>query len=73
MTTPEQIAKGLDEHQANFLINVCDSIPLGHADRVEDRARQKVRRLGLVRVDKKPRRWVAEPLGLAVREVLKEI
>lgn len=76
MTDPSKIAaiiSGLSEAQKAFLIRVCDDLPLGLADREEDRARQAARRLGLVRVVKKPRRWIALPLGELVRaELMKE-
>lgn len=66
----ERIAKGLSEAQRVFLLRVIDNTGLPHADRKEDRARQKCRRAGLVHIAKNPRRWEALPLGLAVREVL---
>lgn len=66
----ETIAKGLSEAEAEFLESVAGRRRLRLADRREDRARQKCRRLGLVHVVKNPRRWEALPLGLAVREIL---
>ena len=66
MEEAERIANKLDLKTAGFVMRVCNNIPLGCADREEDRARQKARRLGLVHVAKNPRRWVAEPLGIAV-------
>lgn len=65
------IAKGLSKAEAEFLWRVCARRPLGCADRAEDRARQRVRKLGLVHVVKNPRRWEALALGLAVRDALR--
>lgn len=67
---PASVAARLTKAQRQFLINVCDGRKLPCADREEDRARQKLRRLGLVRVAGSPRRWVPQSLGLAVRAAL---
>lgn len=70
--TAEEIAAGLSEAETNFLSRVCDGMRLGIADREQDKVRQRVRRLGLVHIVKNPRRWVALPLGIAVRQALME-
>ena len=73
--TPEQIAqiaRGLDDAQSDFLCRVADGRPLRLADRLEDSARQSIRRLGLVEYAGKPKRWQATALGLAVRQYLME-
>jgi hypothetical protein len=67
----ERIAQGLTTDQYNFLITVCDGRELPLASRRQDRARQALRRCGLVHVVKNPQRWEPLPLGLAVREYLK--
>ncbi|WOF44295.1 hypothetical protein KNJ79_05030 [Sphingopyxis indica] len=64
------IAQELSLVEKNFLKRVCDGQQLGCADRIEDRARQRLRKLGLVHVVKNPRRWEPLPLGLSVRAVL---
>jgi len=61
------VAAGLTKAQAEFLAAVCDARKLGLADRAADKVRQSLRRAGLVHVVQNPRRWVAKPLGLAVR------
>ena len=70
--TVEQIATNLCPLQREFLIHVCDMRVLPHATRELDRARQKLRRAGLVKMAANPRRWVAPPLGFAVRKFLQE-
>ncbi len=37
----------------------------GSSDRVRDRARTKLKRLGMIRFDRPARRWVVLPAGLA--------
>jgi len=64
------IAQGLSHIEKAFLRRVCDGQPLAPANRVEDRARQRLRKLGLVHVAKNPRRWEALPLGVEVRGAL---
>jgi hypothetical protein len=51
--------------QREFLERLRDGRRLGLADRVEDRARQKCRRLGYAVVVVNPRRWVITDAGLA--------
>ena len=73
--TPEQIAqiaRGLNLTKSDFLCRVVDGKPLRLADRLEDRARQSLRRLGLVEYAGKPKRWQATVSGLAVRQYLME-
>ncbi len=61
-----ELADQLGPSEIDFLHDVCDGRKPGLADRREDRARQRCRRKGLVKVVKNPRRWVATPLGFAV-------
>ncbi len=70
MTEAAKIAQELNLIERNFLKRVCDGHPLSLANRAEDRARQRLRKLGLVHVAKNPRRWEALPLGLLVRQTL---
>jgi hypothetical protein len=64
------IAGKLSEAQIDFLDRVCSGRRLSPATRPEDRARQSLRRNGLVCVMPSPRRWEATDLG---REVLDEL
>lgn len=68
--TVAEVAGRLDDRARCFLRRVCAGQKLRLADREEDRARQKCRRLGLVEVVMNPRRWIARPLGLAIRAYL---
>src|SRR3546814_15432791 len=70
VTDAETIAQGLSLIEKNFLKRVCEGQELGCANRIEDRARQRLRKLGLVHVATNPRRWEALPFGLAVRVAL---
>src|SRR3546814_18971501 len=67
VTDAETIAQVLSLIEKNFLKRVCEGQELGCANRIEDRARQRLRKLGLVHVAKTPRRRDALPFGLAVR------
>ena len=66
------IAKSLTNDEKLFLKCVCDGLRLPPADRKQDRARQSLRRMGLVHVVQNPRRWEALPLGISVRNHLME-
>ena len=66
----ETIAKGLSKKEAEFLRRVDKRYRLALADREEDRARQRCRRLGLVHVEKNPRRWELLWLGRQVLDLL---
>ena len=55
----------LSEREYEFLRSVCLKTPLRHASREEDRARQRVRKMGLVEVLMSPRRWSPTARGLA--------
>lgn len=70
MTEAEKIAASLTEAEGAFLARVCGGEKLGCADRQEDRARQRCRRLGLAHVVQNPRRWEPLPLGEQVRSIL---
>jgi hypothetical protein len=65
-----EIAAGLSEVQRDFLSRVASGRPLKLAGRAEDRARQSLRRAGLVTVLKAPRRWAVTDLGDAVSRAL---
>ena len=54
--------------EKDFMTRVKNGSRLGVADRLEDRLRQKLRRLGLVEVLKNPRRWSITEKGLAAME-----
>ena len=69
--TAEEIAAGLQGRCLDFFLDVSNQVDLRLADRVEDRARQKVRRLGLVEHSGKPKRWRVTPLGQQVLSILK--
>lgn len=59
----------LTPREHDFLIRVRDSRDLRIADRDEDKARQKMRRLGYAEVLPSPRRWVITEAGrLALQE-----
>jgi hypothetical protein len=66
-----ELAGQMGPSETDFLDRVCDGRKLGLADRHEDRARQWCRRKGLAKVVMNPRRWIATPLGLAVRDALR--
>lgn len=66
------IAGRLSELEIEFLGDVIAKTRLPLATRERDRARQSIRRMGLVRVMRNPRRWEALPLGLAVWQYLME-
>jgi len=66
----EEIAAGLSGRCLEFFLDVSNQVDLRLADRVEDRARQTVRRLGLVEHSGKPKRWRVTPLGLQVRALI---
>jgi hypothetical protein len=55
----------MTEAERDFLERVHDGRRLKHADRPEDRIRQKLRRGGLVKIEMNPRRWVITDLGRA--------
>ena len=63
----EAIAQKLDPIEKSLLKAICAGQPLPHATRIQDRARQRLKKLGLVHVAKNPRRWEALPLGEEVR------
>jgi len=65
-----EIAARLTKAHFRFLDDLYAVRPLRLADRVEDRVRQKCRRLGLVAWCGKPVRWQISGLGLAVRAEL---
>lgn len=58
----------LTERERDFLIRVRDSRPLRIADRKEDRARQRVKKLGFAECVMGPRRWVITDAGRAAIE-----
>ena len=66
-----RIAAGLNERQVRFIFGIAKQrfVP---ACRWEDRARQKLRKAGLVYYEPKGRKWLLTPLGLAVRNHLTE-
>lgn len=68
--TPTEIARSLTGRSREFFYDVFNQVNLRLADRAEDRARQKVRRLGLVEHSGKPKRWRVTPLGLALKQHL---
>jgi len=53
----------LTEREFDFLHRVVTGDRLRLADRDEDRVRQKLRKLGLVKVVSSPRRWVLRGAG----------
>lgn len=55
----------LTDGEKDFLTRVKNGSRLGLADRIEDRLRQKLRRLGYVEVLKNPRRWSITEAGAA--------
>lgn len=55
----------LSERENEFVRRLAQGRKLGLADRDEDKARQKVRRLGLAEVLMKPRRWALTAKGWA--------
>jgi hypothetical protein len=55
----------MSEVQREFLERLRDGKRLAFATRIEDRARQKCRRLGYATVVMNPRRWVITEAGLA--------
>lgn len=55
----------LTEREKQFLVRVKDGERLRLADREEDKARQRVRKLGLAEVVMNPRRWVVTRQGWA--------
>ena len=54
----------LSAEEYDFINRVLRELPLPLADRKQDRVRQRLRRLGLVEVAKKPRRWQATIDGI---------
>lgn len=53
----------LTEHEIQFLDALHHGLKLGLASREQDKARQKMRRLGFAKVVMNPRRWVITPAG----------
>lgn len=66
VTDVDKIARGLMEAEWNFLLDLYNKMPVGPADKVADKARQKCKRLGLAEFTKPWRRWKILPLGEAV-------
>lgn len=58
----------LTSAERDFLERVRDGRRLPLADDVQDKARQKTRRLGLAEVVMNPRRWVITDAGRAALE-----
>lgn len=54
----------LSSDELDFLTRVRDGGRLKPADRVEDRLRQRMRKIGFAVVAMDPRRWVITPAGL---------
>lgn len=55
----------LSAKEIEFLVRLRDQKALALADRYEDRARQRMRRLGFAEVLKSPRRWHITDAGRA--------
>lgn len=55
----------LNDRELDFLSRVNSGQHLRLADREEDKARQRVRKLGLVECVMNPRRWVVTDTGRA--------
>jgi hypothetical protein len=55
----------LSKFEEDFLLRLVRGEKLRLADREEDKARQKVRKLGLAEVVMKPRRWSVTAKGWA--------
>lgn len=66
----EAIVREITPRQRDILELLASGQKLGLADRVEDRARQGLRRAGLIAHCGKPKRWQISAKGLAVRTAL---
>lgn len=66
----EELAGKLTDKQRDILHRLADGRKLGLADRVEDRARQGLRKAGLIAHCGKPKRWQISADGLALRNHL---
>lgn len=53
----------LSDLEREFLSRLDRNMRLRHADRAEDRARQRVRKAGLAKVVMNPRRWIITEAG----------
>lgn len=58
-----ELTPSLSEAELTFMLALLYMKPLPHADRAEDRVRQRLRKAGLVKVAQNPRRWVLTPAG----------
>lgn len=61
----------LNEDEIDFLRRIRDGRRLRPADREEDRARQRCRKLGLAEVRMMPRRWCITDAGIRSLQQLK--
>jgi hypothetical protein len=73
MTDPtvSAILPRLTEAQRDILDRLAEGRKLGVADRADDRARQGLRRKGLIAYCGTPMRWQISALGLSVRSALR--
>lgn len=68
-----EVARKLSADQVAILDALADGRKLGLADRAEDRARQGLRKLGLIAYCGKPNRWQISADGLALRAHLSRL
>lgn len=62
------MAEKMTADERDFLERIRDGRRLEPADRVEDKARQRMRRAGLAEILMKPRRWSLTDAGRAALE-----
>lgn len=67
-----EVARKLTPAQVAILDALANGRKLGLADRPEDRARQGLRKAGLIAFCGKPLRWQISAAGLAVRKRLEQ-
>lgn len=66
------VAAKLTEAQRNILDRLATGLRLGLADREDDRARQSLRKQGLIAYCGKPLRWQLSSKGLALAQHLEQ-
>ena len=70
MSDPKEIAQSLSRREINTLRAICKNTELPMVDKIEQKLRQKLRKLGLITRGKDLTPWLPTELGNQVFDVL---